>query len=63
MEKTDFLSFAPENIAVIRKTRQLLDEYNAAEFDDQERRTALLHEMLGSCGIDVMVQPPFKALY
>ena len=43
MDKTDFLSFAPEQIALIRKTRELLDAYKAAGFDEAERRTALLH--------------------
>ena len=63
MDKTDFLSFAPDNIALIRKARELLDTYNATRFDEADRRTALLHEMLGSCGEAVMVQQPFKVLY
>ena len=63
MESADFLSFAPENIAIIRKTRQLLNEYNATEFDEAEQRIALLNQMLGSCGEDVMIQQPFKVTY
>ena len=63
MESKEFLSFAPENIAIIRKTRQLLNEYNETEFDEADRRTELLQEMLGSCGEDVMIQQPFKVIY
>ena len=59
----DFISFSSENIATMRKTRQLLDEYNATAFDDGEQRSALLHEMLGSCGEDVTIQMPFKITY
>ena len=43
----EFISFSPENISVMRKTRQFLDEYNATAYDDGEQRIALLHEMLG----------------
>ena len=59
----DFISFSPENIATMRKTRLLLDEYNATAFDDGAQRSALLHEMLGSCGEDVTIQTPFKITY
>ena len=52
----DFISFSPEDIATMRKTRLLLDEYNATAFDDGAQRSALLHEMLGSCGEDVTIQ-------
>ena len=59
----DFISFSQENVAIMRKTRQLLDEYNATTYDGGEQRTALLHKMLGSCGEDVTIQTPFKITY
>ena len=58
-----FVSFSPENIATMRNTRQLLDEYNATGFDDGAQRSALLHRMLGVCGEDVTIQTPFKITY
>ena len=61
--KQVFNSFSSENIAIMRKTRGLLDEYNATGFDEGGRRTELLHDILGSCGRDVTIQPPFKVIY
>ena len=58
-----FVSFSSENIATMRNTRQLLNEYNATGFDDGTQRSALLHRMLGACGEDVTIQTPFKITY
>mgnify|MGYP000178590624 CR=1 FL=1 len=59
----EFVSFSEENIAIMRNTRRLLDEYNSTGYDEVDRRTALLHEMLGACGEDVTIQTPFKITY
>ena len=59
----EFVSFSAENIAIMRKTRELLDEYNATGYDESGKRTELLQEMLGSVGADVTIQPPFKVTY
>lgn len=63
MESKVFISFSQENVAIMRKTRGLLDEYNATDFDAADQREALHHEILGSCGTDVTVQTPFKITY
>lgn len=60
---SEFISFSQENIAIMRRTRELLDQYNATVYDAGDKRTAILHEMLGSCGEDVTIQTPFKATY
>ena len=58
-----FKSFSPELLEIVKKTRYLLDEYNATAFEEVEKRNELMHEMLGACGEDVMIQTPFKVLY
>ena len=59
----DFVSFSPENIATMKRTRQLLDEYNATGYDEGSRRTELLGTMLDTVGSDVTIQTPFKVTY
>ena len=59
----EFVSFSPENIAVMRRTRALVDAYNATGYDDAQERDALLRGMLGSVGEDVTIQTPFKVTY
>lgn len=59
----DFVSFSAENIAIMRKTRELLDEYNGTAYDEGGKRTELLQGMLGSFGNDVTIQTPFKVTY
>ncbi len=61
--KDEFLSFSPENIEIMRRTRELLDQYNATAYDENEKRAALLQQILGSCGDDVTIQTPFKITY
>ena len=58
-----FNSFDEERIKTLRRTREMLDEYNSTGFDEAEKKQDLLHKMLGSCGEDVTVQTPFKVLY
>ena len=56
----DFVSFSAENIAIMRKTRELLDEYNGTAYDEGGKRTELLYKMLGAVGSDVTIQTPFR---
>ena len=58
-----FISFSAENIAIMRRTRELLDEYNGTGYDENDRRSELQQEMLGSVGADVTIQTPFKVTY
>ncbi|MBR0161111.1 MAG: hypothetical protein IJQ02_07525 [Oscillospiraceae bacterium] len=60
---SNFVSFSPENVAIMRRCRELLDQYNATVYDAGEERAAILHEMIGSCGEDVTIQTPFKVTY
>lgn len=59
----DFVSFSAENIAIMRRTRELLDEYNGTGYDENDRRSELQQEMLGTVGADVTIQTPFKVTY
>ena len=34
---SDYVSFSVENIAIMKKTRELLDEYNGTAYDDGNR--------------------------
>lgn len=47
----------------MRRTRELLDQYNATAYDAGNERSIMLKEMLGSCGEDVTIQTPFKVTY
>ena len=58
-----FISFSAENIVIMRRTRELLDEYNGTGYDENDRRSELQQEMLGSVGADVTIQTPFKVTY
>ena len=59
----NFKSFSPELLEIVKKTRYLLDEYNATNFEEADKRNELMHKMLGACGEDVIIQTPFKVLY
>lgn len=63
MDRNTFVSFSPENIAIMRRCRELLDQYNATAYDEGEERTVLLHKILKKCGEDVTIQTPFKVTY
>jgi maltose O-acetyltransferase len=59
----EFTSFSPENQEIMKRTRKLLDRYNATAYEEWDVRAGMLKEMLGSCGDDVIVQTPFKVSY
>ena len=60
---SEFVSFSAENIAIMKNTRELLDEYNRTGYDEGDKRADILHKMLGSVGTDVTIQTPFKVTY
>ena len=59
----EFVSFSAKNIEIMKNTRELLDEYNGTAYNEDGKRTELLHKMLGAVGSDVTIQTPFKVTY
>jgi maltose O-acetyltransferase len=53
----------PELVAESARADRLVRAFNATTVDDLDRRAALLHELLGSVGADVVVRPPFYCDY
>ena len=43
--------------------KNLCMEYNQLRWDEGEKRTALLQELLGICGEDAVIEPPFYVDY
>jgi maltose O-acetyltransferase len=68
-EKTEMLNGElydasdPELVAERECARELTRQYNDTDETDRERRDELLHELLGSMGEDVSVEPPFRCDY
>ncbi len=52
-----------ELVAARLRARRLTREYNATLEDEREQRSALLHELLGSCGDDIYIEPTFRCDY
>jgi maltose O-acetyltransferase len=53
----------PQLAADIARADRLQRAYNATTADDLDQRAALLRELLGSLGADVVVRPPFYCDY
>ena len=53
----------PELVRERARARRLLRRYNATGPDDGDERRALLAELLGALGEDVVVEPPFHCDY
>jgi maltose O-acetyltransferase len=53
----------PELVAATARADRLLRAFNAIPADDPAGRAALLRELLGSMGADVVVRPPFYCDY
>jgi maltose O-acetyltransferase len=53
----------PEIAADHARAQLLLHRYNATRHDERAARDALLHELLGSVGPDVVIQPAFRCDY
>jgi maltose O-acetyltransferase len=53
----------PELQAHHARAQELLERYNATRHAEREERERLLGEILGSAGLGVIVQPPFRCDY
>lgn len=54
---------APELVADSLRADRLMRSYNATGADEKELRTAILVELLGSVGNNVVIRPPFYCDY
>src|SRR4051812_38542444 len=52
-----------ELVAARHRARDLCRALNASNDDDAPARRALLEELLGACGQEVFIQPPFHCDY
>ena len=63
-EASDFLETADsDTLKQIAQTRKLTREYYLSDYDDIEKRTAILQELLGSIGENVAIDTPFHCDY
>jgi maltose O-acetyltransferase len=46
-----------------RRAQEILERYNRSAFAEQDLRDQLLRELLGDCGEDVHIRPPFHLEY
>ncbi|WP_422771682.1 sugar O-acetyltransferase [Plantactinospora sp. WMMC1484] len=53
----------PELVALARRASVLVRRYNTTDAAAPERHAALLRELLGAVGADVVVRPPFHCDY
>lgn len=59
-EKTDFLETAnSDTLKQIARVRELTGEYYLSNYEDTEKRTAILRELLGGFGENVAIDTPF----
>jgi maltose O-acetyltransferase len=58
-----YLSIGHEIAADQARAQDLLERYNATRHVEQELRSSLLHQLLGTVGEDVIVRPPFYCDY
>jgi maltose O-acetyltransferase len=58
-----YRSADPELVADIRRAQRLLARYNATSDEKTDERTALLRELLGSCGDGTVIKPVFACDY
>lgn len=58
-----YRSADPELVADIRRAQRLLVRYNATSEEEPDKRTALLRELLGSCGDGAVIKPVFACDY
>eukprot|EP01128_Nolandella_sp_AFSM9_P003931 TRINITY_DN1728_c1_g2_i1.p1 TRINITY_DN1728_c1_g2~~TRINITY_DN1728_c1_g2_i1.p1 ORF type:complete len:202 (-),score=27.31 TRINITY_DN1728_c1_g2_i1:265-870(-) len=55
--------FVPELIEQRKRAHELCEEYNQLKVAQKEEKNTLLKELLGSCGENVTVEPPFHCDY
>lgn len=53
----------PELVAERNRARERTRRYNRTSAEDRAERQALLNELLGSCGDDCVIEPPFRCDY
>lgn len=59
-EESDFLETADgDTLKLIARTRELTREYYFSDYEDTEKRTAILQELLGGIGENVEIDTPF----
>lgn len=63
-ETSDFLETADsDTLKRIARTRELAREYYFSDYEDTEKRTAILHQLLGGIGENVAIDTPFHCDY
>ncbi len=63
-EASDFLETADsDTLKQIARTRKLTREYYFSDYEDTEKRSAILHELLGGIGENVAIDTPFHCDY
>lgn len=59
-EESDFLETADDDtLKLIARMRELTREYYLSDYEDTEKRTAILKELLGGMGANVEIDTPF----
>ena len=53
----------PQLIEARAQAKDLCMDYNALRSAQKEEKTALLHTLLGTCGPDIVIEPPFFVDY
>ena len=63
-DRQDFLeTAAPGTLALIARTRSLTRSYNQTDYEDKEKKTAILRELFGSLGENVEIDTPLHCDY
>lgn len=58
-----YLAADTELVALRRAARRLTHAFNATREDEPEARVAILRELLGGCGANIEIEPPFRCDY
>ena len=58
-----YAAYDPELVAMRRRARLMMEEYNRTSVTEPERRRAILTELFGKVGPAVEIEPPFYVDY
>lgn len=58
-----YIASDPELGEMNKRNRRLMYEYNHTKFDEKEKRTGIIKELLGKTGEKVYFEPPFRCDY